>query len=303
LLKSLVTFCASRLLLAMPLSQALALYTCADRDGGDGSDWDANEVAPGLWVGGLSAAENAEQLESHGVAAVVTVAARLKPQIPESVRHTAVSVDDHPCADILKVLPAALEAVDAVLSHSAAEEGVGRSVLVHCASGVSRSVATCVAWLMTRRGLSLEDALRQVREGRPNGNPNWGFLQALALLEKCKGNFAEAQAQWAALNKDDMQTRVRTLRQAANELHARADALEERIAQHRSEASDGGSQTWKASEDVVAELETLLSDVDSAAPQTELDDRPARMIRQAAAKKVTRLLALGCSEETMEGCK
>ena len=45
-------------------------------------------------------------------------------------------------------------------------------ILVHCASGVSRSVATCCAWLMTRQGYMYQDALHLIRKNRPHANPN-----------------------------------------------------------------------------------------------------------------------------------
>ena len=54
---------------------------------------------------------------------------------------------------------------------------------MHCASGISRSVSVCMAWLMLRKKLSSEEALREVRKSRPQALPNHGFLQSLRLLE------------------------------------------------------------------------------------------------------------------------
>lgn len=266
------------------MTSQLVKYTMAQRD--DDSVWDAGQVIPGLWVGGLSAAEDAKELAAHGVVAVLTVAARLRPALPEGIAHTYISLDDHPCADLLAALPRALEALDAVLGDGEAKtSGSGeRAILVHCASGVSRSVSACIAWLMTRRGLSLDDALRQVREGRPNGSPNHGFMQALQLLEKSGGNIAAAAKQWSQVGAADRMEKVNGLRDAANALHARADELEERLAQQRSSAG-------APSKELLAELGALQSEVDSASPQDGFDDRVAQMIRKTAAQKIKRLLA------------
>merc|ERR1719203_897227 len=95
------------------MTTALVRYTSAQTD--SGAEWDAGEVAPGLWVGSLSAAEDAKQLAAHSIAAVVTVAARLHPEVPSGIAHTSVAIDDHPAANLFDALPPAFEAIDAVL--------------------------------------------------------------------------------------------------------------------------------------------------------------------------------------------
>lgn len=248
-----------------------------------GAPWDAGEVVPGLWVGSLAAAESAEDLASHGIARVVTVASRLRPELPAGVEHVTVELDDHPTADLLGALPAALDAIG-----TGTEVAAGGGVLVHCASGVSRSVAACVAWLQVRRGLRLEDALRAVREARPQGQPNLGFMQALQLLEASSGDVPAAAAKWQEVNRAGLQERVIGLREAANGLHARVDALEEELAQRRS-----AGVAAPLSPELRVRLEQLQLDLDQAAPQHEVDDRVARSIRKAAAQKVARLLDEG----------
>eukprot|EP00929_Paragymnodinium_shiwhaense_P034938 TRINITY_DN18958_c0_g1_i1.p1 TRINITY_DN18958_c0_g1~~TRINITY_DN18958_c0_g1_i1.p1 ORF type:complete len:277 (+),score=63.95 TRINITY_DN18958_c0_g1_i1:65-895(+) len=269
---------------APPAQLSLMRYTacCSSMEGT--VDWDAGEVCRGLWVGSLSAAEDAAALTSHGITHVVTVAARLHPAVPPTAQHTTIALDDHPCADLLGKLAPALEAIDAGLA--AAESGSdGGGVLVHCASGVSRSCATCVAWLMLRRGLSLDDALAQVRQCRPTANPNLGFKAGLQILEAEGGNMEAAASRWQATHREDLLERVRELRESANNFHARSDELEERVAQRRSQS---GSTTL--SSELRDALEALQREIDDAAPQTELDDRVARSIRRAAVQKIDRLL-------------
>jgi len=260
---------------------ALMRYTAARSELPD-TEWDAGEVVPGLWVGSLSAAEDAKHLTEHGVAHIVTVASRLHPEVPSGVVHTRAMLDDHPCANLLGVLPRALKAIDAGMSGSGYNSG---SVLVHCASGVSRSVTACIAWLVTRRGQTLEEALHTVREARPQANPNFGFMQALQLLEACGGDLEAAGSRWQESSCTDVRDRTLALREAANAFHARADALEEALAQER---SSGEAQS--PSSQLRSQLEQLQQDIDSAVPQTEMDDRVARTIRRAAAQKVERLL-------------
>lgn len=56
------------------------------------------------------------------------------------------------------------------------------NVLVHCVVGISRSATLIIAFLMIKKGISAEDALRFVFQRR-RVFPNVGFLHHLAQLE------------------------------------------------------------------------------------------------------------------------
>ncbi|CAD6192912.1 unnamed protein product [Caenorhabditis auriculariae] len=60
----------------------------------------------------------------------------------------------------------------------------GNRVLIHCISGISRSVSVAVSYLMFSRRFSLDEALLQVRSIRPSASPNIGFLSQLRLYER-----------------------------------------------------------------------------------------------------------------------
>ncbi len=55
-------------------------------------------------------------------------------------------------------------------------------VLVHCQAGVSRSVTLVAYWLMTRKGMTFDDAITFIRQRRKIANPNKGFTQILKNL-------------------------------------------------------------------------------------------------------------------------
>jgi hypothetical protein len=138
---------------------------------------------PWLFVGSLAAAEDGNWLAGAAVQRVLTVAARLGVHVADDIAHCEIRVDDHPSANLLAAFPEAFTFIDAAEAAASAALCAGAvkppSLLVHCASGVSRSVGTVVGWLIARRGLSLVDALALVRTARPQGNPNVGFtLQA-----------------------------------------------------------------------------------------------------------------------------
>jgi len=60
---------------------------------------------------------------------------------------------------------------------------MGRSVLVHCAGGVSRSATVVLAYLILARKMTLNEAYHHVQVRRPIIAPNAGFFNQLADLE------------------------------------------------------------------------------------------------------------------------
>lgn len=66
-------------------------------------------------------------------------------------------------------------------------ENEGSGVLVHCKAGVSRSVSTCIAYLLYKHHMDLESALLLMVEKNPRSNPNKGFRRQLEEFEAiCK---------------------------------------------------------------------------------------------------------------------
>ncbi|CAG2108103.1 unnamed protein product [Medioppia subpectinata] len=57
----------------------------------------------------------------------------------------------------------------------------GHNVLVHCKEGISRSATLVVSYLMIIRGMTAQEAIRQVRQNREI-RPNDGFLRQLCYL-------------------------------------------------------------------------------------------------------------------------
>ena len=77
----------------------------------------------------------------------------------------------------------ALTAARNVHCHSICHTDPSTGVLVHCVSGISRSGATVVAYVMATRNCSVDDALATVRAKRPVVSPNSGFKAQLHAFE------------------------------------------------------------------------------------------------------------------------
>ena len=64
------------------------------------------------------------------------------------------------------------------------EKDSSNRVLCHCASGISRSISICVAWLMHSQKLSAHDALAKIKAARAIAEPNPGFMEQLQKFQK-----------------------------------------------------------------------------------------------------------------------
>ena len=60
--------------------------------------------------------------------------------------------------------------------------GAGRTLLVNCAQGKSRSGCMVTAYIMVRQGLSAMEALGVLQRKRPFAQPNSGFMRQLEAM-------------------------------------------------------------------------------------------------------------------------
>jgi hypothetical protein len=96
----------------------------------------------------------------------------------DKIQYHQCGVPDTEKADILGAGTSSFRFIeDALTSNDSA------CVLVHCASGVSRSVALVIHYLMRKQGSSCHEALLHIRAVHPAAQPNQGFLSQLEALE------------------------------------------------------------------------------------------------------------------------
>jgi len=233
-----------------------------------------NQREPKLFVGSLSAAVSKEFFEENQISHVLSIIWNISVNLPEDhhAHHLIVKCKDHPTANILEVLPDCINFIKTAIG----EHG---SVLVHCASGVSRSVTVCVAFMMIESNFTVGDALRSVRSARKFANPNLGFKKQLELLEKCNGDITEAEKMYSMLNYDIMEDTAQQ-REKANDIHARVDEVEIRIA---SESHESKAQATSQ------ELLSLQDQLHSSLSLQSIDT-VAKIILKSALTKAERLL-------------
>ena len=88
-------------------------------------------------------------------------------------------IADTDSADVTSAGASALSYITEALNHSPST-----CVVVHCASGVSRSVAVVIYFLMCKEGMSFDAAMCRIRAAHPAANPNPGFVAQLRALDE-----------------------------------------------------------------------------------------------------------------------
>ncbi|CAN8000401.1 dual specificity protein phosphatase 3 [Ixodes scapularis] len=145
---------------------------------------DCDEVYPSIFVGDEGAAKNKDYLRGLGVTHVINTAEGQKfGQVDtgqafyasHGIHYLGLKLIDIPQEDISAHFDKAAEFIDDCLQQ-------GGKVLVHCRMGMSRSATIAIAYLMIKKGMTVDDGLRTLRMNRAV-RPNNGFLLQLVQLD------------------------------------------------------------------------------------------------------------------------
>ena len=139
--------------------------------------WEADEIVPGLYLGGLASALDAAALAERNIQCVVS--AHEEEQRPPACLWHMMQLADRADTDILRELHGVCDLL--------AEQQLGagsRAALVHCIAGMSRSCTLVAAFLVRERRMSLRDAMGLIKARRPGVAPNRGFWRQLVEFER-----------------------------------------------------------------------------------------------------------------------
>jgi hypothetical protein len=124
----------------------------------------ADEVYPGLWVGGDDPPQDPKFIEKHGIQVILNMCQEAVCDPPQNVSYFRIGIADGDCAPV-GVYPKAAEIINDTRK-------AGRTILVHCAAGVSRSVTAVIAWDILYNGIGYRKSLENIRQRRPIANPH-----------------------------------------------------------------------------------------------------------------------------------
>lgn len=134
------------------------------------------EILPHLFIGSEIHASQKELLQRLGITSIVNVSRNIPNFFEGTFYYKSIPVDDTYNADIGSWFEEAAEFIDSV------KDSKGR-VLVHCQAGISRSATICLAYLIRRYRLRLDEAYEYVKKRRSVISPNFNFMGQLLNWE------------------------------------------------------------------------------------------------------------------------
>ncbi|KAG8454386.1 hypothetical protein GDO86_000852 [Hymenochirus boettgeri] len=134
------------------------------------------EILPFLYLGSAYHAARRDMLDAMGITALLNVSSDCPNHFEDHYQYKCIPVEDNHKADISSWFMEAIEYIDSVKDHKG-------SVLVHCQAGISRSATICLAYLMMKKRVKLEEAFEFVKQRRSIISPNFSFMGQLLQFE------------------------------------------------------------------------------------------------------------------------
>ncbi|XP_054852914.1 dual specificity protein phosphatase 18 [Eublepharis macularius] len=141
------------------------------------SAYGLSRITDNLFISNGEAANNKLFLYANQITTVINVSVEVVNTYFPGIYYIHVPVVDAPTARLYDFFDAVADKIHTV------ELNEGRT-LVHCAAGVSRSAALCIAYLMKYHSMSLVNAHAWVKACRPIIRPNIGFWRQLIQYEE-----------------------------------------------------------------------------------------------------------------------
>jgi len=133
-------------------------------------------ILPELFLSSVDVAAEITQIESLGITHILNVASNKIEYYPGKLIYRHVRIMDLPQTYLTRYFPECFQFINEAISS-------GGRVLVHCMAGVSRSAAVVIGYMMTKQGMSFEEAYEYVKDKRPVMRPNDGFMEQLKQFD------------------------------------------------------------------------------------------------------------------------
>ncbi len=135
-----------------------------------------NEVWPQVWISNFGSVCELQPLLDRNISHIISAVLGAEPLFPQHIQYTKLPLRDVDDEDIYQYFDKVADIIHRDVSQ-------GKSVLVNCRCGVSRSTTLVCAYLIKYHNMSAAKALRTIQEKRPCANPIPAFRQQLRAWE------------------------------------------------------------------------------------------------------------------------
>ena len=144
----------------------------------DGTEIDSeiDLIEDRLYLGSLVGARDENELRSKGITHILAALESFEGyQKLEGFEYMQIVLDDSFDVDVLGCLPRAFTFITQAMKTG--------KVFVHCAMGISRSATIVTSYLMVKYSISIIEAIKIVRKGRPGAHPNANFQNQISAID------------------------------------------------------------------------------------------------------------------------
>ena len=135
---------------------------------------DISQITNTIYLGNIDAAFNKKKLKQLGIKKVLTVMGAFGNHYNSNeFIHKSIDVDDDYQTNIIQYFQECLLFIEG-----------NDKIFVHCAAGMSRSPTIVIAYIMWKNKLSLNKAIKFVKEKRSIISPNDNFMNQLKIFEE-----------------------------------------------------------------------------------------------------------------------
>ena len=135
---------------------------------------DIDQITETIYLGNIDAAFNKKKLKQFGIKKVLIVMSAFGNHYsPHEFIHKSIDVDDDFRTNIICHFKECISFI----------EGKDK-IFIHCAAGMSRSPTIVIAYIMWKRKLRLNEAIKFVKEKRSIISPNDNFINQLKIVEE-----------------------------------------------------------------------------------------------------------------------